>query len=78
MKGSVKWFDSKKGYGFLTPERDALGRQPDDLFVHFSEITGQPKGQRNLSEGDVVEFETGVGRKGPCAKNVRLAATSLA
>ena len=78
MRGSVKWFDSKKGYGFITPELDQMGHQPADVFVHFSEIMGQPKGKRNLMDGDVVDFEVGAGAKGPCAKNVRLAATTLA
>ena len=49
MKGTVKWFDDAKGYGFIT--------QPggDDLFVHFSAIIGD--GFRTLAEGEVVEFE---------------------
>ena len=49
MKGTVKWFNDAKGYGFIT--------QPggDDVFVHFSAITGD--GFRTLAEGEVVEFE---------------------
>jgi CspA family cold shock protein len=49
MKGTVKWFNDAKGYGFIT--------QPsgDDVFVHFSSIVGE--GFRTLSEGDVVEFD---------------------
>ena len=49
MKGTVKWFNDAKGYGFIT--------QPggDDVFVHFSSIIGD--GFRTLAEGEVVEFE---------------------
>lgn len=62
-KGTVKWFDERKGYGFIN--RDAGG----DIFVHFSQITGE--GFRNLQEGDRVEFSVGQGRQGPAAEDVR-------
>ncbi|MGC8819799.1 MAG: cold-shock protein [Fervidobacterium sp.] len=65
MKGTVKWFDSSKGYGFIT------GENGQDVFVHFSAI--QMDGFKTLKEGDVVEFEIQNGQKGPQAANVKLA-----
>ena len=61
--GTVKWFNEKKGFGFISP--DAGG---DDLFVHHSEIKAE--GYASLDEGQKVEFEIGEGKKGPCATNV--------
>ncbi len=63
MRGTVKWFNAEKGYGFITKE-DGSG----DVFVHYTAIQGD--GFRTLNEGDVVEFEIGEGRKGPQAQNV--------
>ena len=63
-KGTVKWFDEKKGYGFITPEDGGK-----DLFVHYSNITAE--GFKTLEEGQQVEYEAGEGRKGPEATNVR-------
>jgi len=63
-KGQVKWFDQKKGYGFITPE------DGDDLFVHYSAINGD--GFKTLAEGDEVEFEISQGKKGLQATNVTL------
>ena len=63
--GTVKWFSSEKGYGFITP--DSGGK---DLFVHFSAI--QADGYKSLNEGDKVEYEETQGRKGPQASNVRV------
>ena len=63
MKGSVKFFDQKKGYGFINVE----GRQKD-VFVHYSGISGN--GRRNLSEHDTVEFDIMAGQKGDQAVNV--------
>jgi len=64
MKGTVKWFGAKKGYGFITKE------DGEDIFVHFSAI--QVEGFKTLKEGDKVEFEVRNGAKGPQAANVRL------
>jgi len=62
-KGTVKWFNGRKGFGFITPDDGG-----DDLFVHQSEI--KMDGYANLQEGQSVEFEVGEGKKGPCATNV--------
>lgn len=61
--GTVKWFNSEKGYGFITP--DDGGR---DLFVHHSEINME--GYAKLEDGEKVSFEVGQGQKGPCAQKV--------
>jgi cold shock protein len=63
--GTVKWFNSEKGYGFITP---ADGSK--DLFVHFSAIQGE--GYKSLNEGQKVEYEATQGQKGPQASNVRV------
>ena len=61
--GKVKWFDDKKGYGFIVP--DSGGK---DLFVHYSSIEGD--GHRSLDEGDKVSFTVEQGKKGLEATNV--------
>jgi CspA family cold shock protein len=61
--GTVKWFSSRKGFGFIVPDDGG-----DDLFVHHSEI--KTDGYASLEEGQKVEFEIGQGKKGPCATNV--------
>ena len=61
--GTVKFFNSEKGSGFLSVEGD------EDVFVHYSSIEGD--GYRSLDEGQTVEFDVGPGRKGPEALNVR-------
>ena len=61
--GTVKWFNSTKGFGFITPDEGG-----DDLFVHHSDVNVQ--GYATLDENQKVEYEVGEGRKGPCAKNV--------
>jgi CspA family cold shock protein len=63
--GTVKWFNSEKGYGFITPEDGSK-----DLFVHFSGIEGD--GYKSLNEGQKVEFEATQGQKGPQASKVRV------
>ncbi len=62
--GTVKWFSSEKGFGFITPE-DGTG----DVFVHFSAISGD--GYRNLDESQRVQYDVSQGQKGPQAANVR-------
>jgi|TARA_B100000767_G_scaffold274693_1_gene308540 CspA family cold shock protein len=62
-KGTVKWFNDSKGYGFLTPSEGGK-----DLFVHMSEI--KMEGFKTLKEGQEVEYEEGESDKGPCATNV--------
>lgn len=61
-KGTVKWFNATKGYGFVTRN----GKE--DVFVHFNAINSQ--GYKTLNEGDEVEFEVEDGPKGPQAANV--------
>ncbi|MFC1636511.1 cold-shock protein [Planctomycetota bacterium] len=61
--GTVKWFNSSKGFGFINPDDGG-----EDLFVHHSEI--KTDGYASLDEGQKVEFEVGQGKKGPCATNV--------
>jgi CspA family cold shock protein len=62
MKGTVKWFNDAKGYGFIKAP------QGDEVFVHFSAI--QADGFRTLSEGEEVEFDVRESEKGPQAANV--------
>jgi CspA family cold shock protein len=62
QQGTVKWFNSDKGYGFITSE---TGK---DVFVHFSAI--QSNGFRSLEEGQQVSFDVVDGQKGPQAENV--------
>ncbi|MFI3332429.1 MAG: cold shock domain-containing protein [Rikenellaceae bacterium] len=64
MTGTVKWFDSKKGYGFVTSENGK------EYFVHFSGI--QNEGFKSLVENQAVEFELANGNKGEQAVNVRV------
>ncbi|HTK96068.1 MAG TPA: cold-shock protein [Terriglobales bacterium] len=61
-RGTVKWFNATKGYGFI--QRESGG----DVFVHFSAIQGE--GYRSLNEGEAVEFEVTEGPKGLQAANV--------
>lgn len=62
--GTVKWFNSDKGYGFIAPDDGSA-----DLFAHFSAIQGS--GHRNLDENQQVEFDVEQGDKGPQATNIR-------
>ena len=62
-KGTVKWFNDSKGFGFITPDSSST-----DLFVHMSEI--KMDGFKTLRDGQAVEFTEGMSDKGPCATNV--------
>lgn len=62
-QGTVKWFNSEKGFGFIAPDGGA-----EDVFVHYSEIQGS--GYRSLEENQRVQFEVGQGAKGPQATGV--------
>ena len=63
-EGTVKWFNSSKGYGFISQEGG------EDVFVHFQSIVGD--GYKSLEEGQKVEFTVGEGEKGPQAKDVEV------
>jgi len=62
LRGTVKWFNAEKGYGFISIE------DGNDVFVHFSAIQGD--GFKTLEEGQAVEFEITEGNRGPQASNV--------
>jgi CspA family cold shock protein len=62
--GTVKWFNSEKGFGFIAPDNGSA-----DVFAHYSAIASS--GFRSLEEGQQVEFETQSGPKGPQAANIR-------
>lgn len=64
MTGNVKWFDAKKGYGFIT------GPQGEDVFVHFSSI--QAQGYRSLEQGQTVDYELVENERGKQAHNVKV------
>ena len=64
-KGTVKWFDSKKVFGFIIPADESK-----DIFVHHTGIAGEEDAYRTLNDGDEVEYEIGEGEKGPNAVNV--------
>ena len=62
--GTVKWFNSEKGFGFIT------GEDGKDVFAHFSQI--QSSGYKSLEEGQEVSFEITQGPKGPQAENIQV------
>lgn len=63
-RGTVKWFDESKGFGFIAPEDGSR-----DVFVHYTAIDG--KGFRTLTQGQAVEFDSKAGPKGPQATVVK-------
>lgn len=65
INGTVKWFNSEKGYGFISPENGG-----NDVFVHFRQINKNGAHRADLQEGEKVTFEIGQGQKGPQAENV--------
>jgi len=69
VTGTVKWFDSKKGFGFI------LSAEGRDVFVHFTSIEGD--GFRALNDGESVEYEPAIGPKGLQAKSVRRLAAAV-
>ena len=67
VNGTVKWFNSRKGYGFITYED---GSEEKDVFVHYSSISAEDNTFKTLNEGDKVEFNVEEGKKGPQASDV--------
>lgn len=63
LKGTVKWFNASKGFGFITEETEGT-----DVFVHFSAIQGE--GYKTLDEGQLVTFDLEDAQRGPQASNV--------
>ena len=64
VSGTVKWFDSRKGFGFISSE------DGNDVFVHYSSINKEGDEYATLNENDKVEFDVSEGQKGPQASNV--------
>jgi CspA family cold shock protein len=65
INGSVKWFNTEKGFGFIAPDNGG-----SDVFVHYRQINSNGFGRVELNEGQKVSFEIGEGQKGPQAENV--------
>jgi len=65
VNGTVKWFNSEKGYGFIEQENGGK-----DVFVHFRQINSNGYERATLNEGQKVSYEIGEGQKGPQAENV--------
>ena len=63
--GTVKWFNSEKGFGFIQQDNG-----DKDVFVHFRQVNRSGYGRVNLEEGQKVTYEVGQGEKGPQAENV--------
>ncbi|MDD5359935.1 MAG: cold-shock protein [Sulfurovaceae bacterium] len=67
MTGTVKWFNSEKGFGFIQPEDGSK-----DLFVHYRQVNSNGYGRVELNENQRVSFTVGQGQKGPQAENVTI------
>ncbi|WP_373070730.1 cold-shock protein [Sulfurimonas sp.] len=65
INGTVKWFNSEKGFGFIEPENGGK-----DVFVHYRQINSNGNERVSLNDGQKVSFEIGQGEKGPQAENV--------
>jgi len=65
VNGTVKWFDSEKGFGFIQPDDGSK-----DVFVHFRQVNSSGYGRVSLDEGQKVSYDVGQGAKGPQAENV--------
>lgn len=65
IQGTVKWFNTEKGFGFIAPDNGG-----DDIFVHFSQVNHSGYGRVELQENQKVTFKVGQGQKGPQAENV--------
>lgn len=65
MQGTIKWYNSEKGFGFISPENGG-----NDIFVHFSQVNNSGYGRVELNENQKVTFKVGQGQKGPQAENV--------
>jgi CspA family cold shock protein len=65
LKGTIKWFNDEKGYGFIKQENGGA-----DVFVHFRQVNNPEGGRVSLADGQEVTFEIGEGQKGPQAENV--------
>ena len=65
--GSVKWFNSRKGFGFITPDDNSA-----DVFCHYSAILAEAGGFKTLNEGDKVTYEVQQGKKGLEARDVKV------
>ena len=65
LRGTVKWFNDEKGYGFIQPDDGG-----EDVFVHFRQVNNESGGRVSLNDGQAVTFEIGQGQKGPQAENV--------
>ena len=64
VKGTVKWFNSRKGFGFINSDEGG------DVFVHYTALSGRDDEYKTLNENDKVEFDVVEGQKGPQASNV--------
>ena len=72
MIGKVKWFNNKKGFGFILPEGASEADDGNDIFVHFSSIQAEENSFRTLYHGEKVEFTIVNGDKGQEAKDVNV------